>query len=67
MRGTSPIFQRERVTVNFLLVTWLKASNGIFLFGKILSKVQMGYEEGQIKTKEEALKFVKKYLAQQSR
>ena len=37
------------------------------LFGKILSKVQMGYEEGQIKTKEEALKFVKKYLAQQSR
>jgi hypothetical protein len=27
----------------------------------------MGYEEGQIKTKEEALKFVKKYLAQQSR
>jgi len=37
------------------------------LFGEILGKVQMAYEEGEIKTKEEALKFVKKYLAQQSR
>jgi poly(A) polymerase len=32
------------------------------LFGEILSKVQMGYEEGEIKTKEEALEFVKKYI-----
>ncbi|MEJ2354986.1 MAG: hypothetical protein P8Y62_03690 [candidate division WOR-3 bacterium] len=32
------------------------------LFGEILGKVQMAYEEGEIKTKEEALKFVKKYV-----
>lgn len=32
------------------------------LFGEILSKVQMAYEEGRIKTKKEALKFVKKYI-----
>lgn len=32
------------------------------LFGEILSKVQMAYEEGKIKTKQEALKFVKKYI-----
>ena len=31
-------------------------------FGEILSKVQMAYEEGQIKTKQEALEFVKKYI-----
>jgi poly(A) polymerase len=31
-------------------------------FGEILSKVQMAYEEGKIKTKKEALKFVKKYI-----
>jgi len=29
------------------------------IFGEILSKVQMAYEEGEIKTKEEAIKFVK--------
>ncbi len=32
------------------------------LFGEILSKVQMAYEEGEIKTKQEALEFVRKYL-----
>jgi len=32
------------------------------LFGEILSKVQMAYEEGKIKTKEEALEFVKKNI-----
>jgi poly(A) polymerase len=37
------------------------------VFGEILSKVQMAYEEGEIKTKQEALELVKKYLAQQSR
>jgi poly(A) polymerase len=32
------------------------------LFGDILSKVQMAYEEGRIKTKQEALEFVKKNI-----
>ncbi|MBN1693895.1 CCA tRNA nucleotidyltransferase [candidate division WOR-3 bacterium] len=32
------------------------------VFGEILSKVQMAYEEGRIKTKEEALEFVKKNI-----
>lgn len=31
-------------------------------FGKILSRVQMAYEEGEVKTKEEALEFVEKGL-----
>lgn len=32
------------------------------LFGEMLSKVQMAYEEGKIKTKQEALEFVKKNI-----
>jgi poly(A) polymerase len=32
------------------------------VFGEILSKVQMAYEEGEIKTKEEALAFVKENI-----
>ncbi len=32
------------------------------IFGEILSKVQMAYEEGKIKTKKEALEFVKKNI-----
>ncbi len=32
------------------------------VFGEILSKVQMAYEEGRIKTKQEALEFVKKNI-----
>jgi len=31
-------------------------------FGEILSKVQISYEEGEIKTKQEALEFVGKYI-----
>ena len=32
------------------------------VFGEILSKVQMAYEEGRIKTKQEALEFVRKNI-----